>query len=66
VAAASSSGPSPRLEHPWQLAVIAVLALLVFGAMGMMYVQSLSLPKCGEHHIAANAILRPEEIRCRK
>jgi hypothetical protein len=57
---------SDRVERPWQLVVIAALALLVFGALGVMYLQSLSLPRCGEHHIAANALVRPEEIRCRK
>jgi hypothetical protein len=53
-------------ERPLQLFIIGALALLVFGAMGFMYVQSLSLPKCTAHHITANDVVRPEEIRCRK
>ncbi|MHB8509905.1 MAG: hypothetical protein ACYDGR_14875 [Candidatus Dormibacteria bacterium] len=64
-----AGGPSspPRLEHPAQLAVIVFLALMVFGALGMLYVQSLSLPKCGAHHVASpTAVPKPEEIRCRK
>jgi hypothetical protein len=60
---------SPRrgVEKPLQLAVIAALVLLVFGAMLTMYVQSLSLPRCGTAHISAsNPNPKPEEIRCRK
>jgi hypothetical protein len=53
-------------DRPWQLFLIGALAVLVFGVMGFMYVQSLSLPKCTAHHITENTIVRPEEIRCRK
>ena len=54
-------------DRPWQLVVLALLGALVFGTMAVLYVQSLSLPRCGTAHIASpTAVPRPEEIRCRK
>jgi hypothetical protein len=64
--APAGSAPRRPLEHRGQLLVILALALLLFGTMGTLYVQSLSLPKCGGQHYVAGATVRPEEIRCRK
>ena len=66
VAPAGSPRPKPLVEHRGQLLVIVLLALVLFGTMGTLYIQSLSLPKCGTQHLVAGATVRPEEIRCRK
>ena len=66
VAPADAPRHKPLIEHRGQLLVIVVLALLLFGTMGTLYIQSLSLPKCGSQHFVAGATVRPEEIRCRK
>jgi hypothetical protein len=68
VAVTLAGASRPRgVDRPWQLAVLALLVALVFGTMAVLYVQSLSLPKCGTHHIASpTAVPRPEEIRCRR
>jgi hypothetical protein len=68
-----SDAPGARAGRPggaaqsWQLLVVGALFLLVFGTMTALYVQSLSLPKCGAAHVASpTAVPRPEEIRCRR